>query len=122
MCILHSLIRAMRTGSAVNAAAVENTIPPNMTVANRGSLLRLMPWEGRSRAHIAQRGRHLEISLEFLESMRFERCRATCELQRLRRQPWTPVRLPTQKQSRKYCRAPLSVHVKRCSATRPPLR
>ena len=30
----HSLIRAMRTGSTVNAAAVENTIPPNMTVAN----------------------------------------------------------------------------------------
>jgi hypothetical protein len=29
MCILHSLIRAMRTGSIVNAWVVENTIPPN---------------------------------------------------------------------------------------------
>ena len=35
MCILHSVIHTMKTGSTVNAAAVENTIPPNLTVANR---------------------------------------------------------------------------------------
>jgi len=31
----HSEIRAMTTGNTVNAAIVENTTPPNMTVANR---------------------------------------------------------------------------------------
>jgi hypothetical protein len=31
MCIFHSSIRAMRTGSTVDAATVENTIPANDT-------------------------------------------------------------------------------------------
>jgi hypothetical protein len=37
------LIRAMRTGSTVNAAVVENTIPPNMTVAKRAGTPELAP-------------------------------------------------------------------------------
>ena len=50
ICIHHSLIRAMRTGSTVNAAAVENTMPPNMTVANRAGAPELAPISAVGRA------------------------------------------------------------------------
>jgi hypothetical protein len=121
MCILHPLIRAMRTGSTVNAAAVENTVPPN----NRVGAPDLAPINAVGRTITNAYGPTRKTSRNLagpLESMRFERCRATCELRRSRRYSCTPARLPTQKQSRKLLPHPLSEHVKRCSATRLPLR
>jgi hypothetical protein len=60
--------------------------------------------------HIAQRGRHLGISLELPESMRFERSCSACEIRRSRWQSGTLARLPTKKQSRSLLPHPLSVH------------
>ena len=110
--ILHCVIHTRRTGRTVNAAVVEKTIPPNMTVANRPGAPELAPISALgspiTNAH-SQRGRHLEISLEFLKSRRFERSGRACEHRRSRTQSCTPARLPTQKQSR----SPLPRHTQR---------
>ena len=68
----------MTTGNKVNAAIVENTTPPKMTVANRPvppSLPQSMPGEGPPRSHTVQRGKQRETSPELPDNMLFECCR-----------------------------------------------
>jgi len=121
MCILHTLIRAMRTGSTVNAAAVENTVPPN----NRVGAPDLAPINAVGRTITNAYGPTRKTSRNLAGARRKHAFRTLpCSLRASaipEVTPCTPARLPTQKQSRKLLPYPLSEDVKRCSATRLPL-
>jgi hypothetical protein len=100
----------MTTGSTVNAAIVENTTPPNMTVANRPRGPELAPINASGKTpqlHTVQRRRQREISLELLYSMHFEYCRTTCGPLQFQRQPAKPARQPAQKQDQTLLPCPV---------------
>ena len=117
MCILHTLIRAMRTGSTVNAAAVENTVPPN----NRVGAPDLAPINAVGRTITNAYGPTRKTSRN-LAGPAFRTLPCNPRASAIPEVLLHACAMPTQKQSRKLLPHPLSEHVKRCSATRLPLR